>query len=104
MDCKQIYNSVLPIINELYLSFKYINISNEDYIELVLKEISDSKKTYKGNQNYINYIKRKIKFQLIEMTKKMLFNSKTSFTLINNYINNNISSYEDAIKNFKKFK
>ena len=105
MDCKQIYNSVLPIINELYLSFKYINISNENYIELVLKEISDSKKKYKGDQDYINYIKRKIKFQLSEMTKKMLFNSESSFTLLNNYIiqkNNNISSYEDAMKSFKK--
>ena len=105
LDSKQIYNSLLPIINELYLSFKYVNISDEDYVKLVLKEISDSKKTYKGDQNYIEYIKRKIKFQLSEMTKKMLFNPKTSFTLLNNYITQNIvsiSNYVDAIKYFKK--
>ncbi len=105
MDSIQIYNLLLPIINRLYNSSKYINISNEDYIKLVLKEISDSKKTYTGDQNYIDYIKRKIKFQLSEITKKMLFDSKTSFTLLNNYITQkivNISSYAEAIKYFKK--
>ena len=105
MDSKQIYNLLLPIINEIYLSYKYINITNEDYVKLVLKEITDSKNTYKDNQDYIEYIKRKIEIKLSEMTKKMLFNSETSFTLLNNYITqnvNNISSYADAIKYFKK--
>ena len=105
MDSKQIYNLLLPIINEIYLSYKYINITNEDYVKLVLKEITDSKHSYKGNQDYIEYIKRKIEIKLSEMTKKMLFNSETSFTLLNNYITqnvNNISSYADAIKYFKK--
>ena len=47
MDSKQIYNSLLPIINELYLSFEYANISSEDYEKLVLNEISNSKKNIK---------------------------------------------------------
>ena len=46
MDSKQIYNLLLPIINKLYLSFEYADISSEDYEKLVLKEISDSKKIY----------------------------------------------------------
>ena len=105
MDSKQIYNSLLPIINELYLSFEYANISSEDYEKLVLNEISNSKKTYKGNKDYIDYIKRKIKLQLSEIINKKLANSKNSFTLLNNYINKkfgNVSNYKDAIQNFKK--
>ncbi len=53
LNSKQIYDSLLPMIDELYNSFKYINISYEDFKELVLNEICDSKKTYKGNQDYI---------------------------------------------------
>ena len=51
LDSKQIFDLIVPIINKVYLPFKYINISNEDYVELVLKEIDDSKNTYKGDQD-----------------------------------------------------
>ena len=105
MDSKQIYNLLLPIINKLYLSFEYADISSEDYEKLVLKEISDSKKIYKSNKDYTDYIKRKIKFHLYEIIKEKLFNLETSFTLLNNYINKklvNVSNSKDAIQNFKK--
>ncbi len=105
LDSKQIYNSVLPIMNELYLSFEYMNLSNEDYEKIVLQEISNSKKTYKGNQDYIEYLKRKTKSHLSEMIKKMLSDPKMAFALLNNYITQNIvdiSNDEDAIKCFQK--
>ena len=44
LDDKQIYNLLLSNINEIYSSFKYIDISPEEYMNLVLKEIADSKK------------------------------------------------------------
>ncbi len=105
LDSKQIYDMLLPIINEIYLSFIYTDISDKDFYELVLREIDDSKKNYQGKQKYVDYIKRKIKFQLSERTGVLLLNSETSFNIINNYINKKVvtvKSKEDAIKYFKK--
>ncbi len=105
LNPNQIYDLLQPTINKLYLSFIYISISNEEYEELIIKEISDSKKQYKGDQKYSDYIKRKIRFQLSEITKKQIFNPKTSFTLLNNYITAkiiNISDYINVIQSFNK--
>lgn len=105
LDSEQIYNMLLPVINEIRSSFKYIEISDVDFYELVLKEISDSKKTYTGDQKYIDFIKKKITFQLSERVKELVVNSKTVFNVLNNYINQKfitISSYDDAIKYFEE--
>ena len=88
LDCEKIYNLLLPIINNLYLSFNYLNISKKDYKNLVLNEILETKKIYKGKQDYKEFLKRKIKHRLSEKTKEMLYNIDTSFTIINNYITN----------------
>ncbi len=105
LDCEKIYNLLLPIINNLYLSFNYLNISKKDYKNLVLNEILETKKIYKGNQDYKEFLKRKIKHKLSEKTKEMLYNIDTSFTIINNYITknfNNISNYEETLYCFEK--
>ncbi len=51
LDFKQIYEMLFNIVNDKY------------FYELVLREISDSKKSYSENQNYIDFIKSKIKIQ-----------------------------------------
>lgn len=105
LSSKQIYNLLIPIINEIHLSFMYLEISDEDFYELVLGEIADSKINYKGDQNYINFIKSKIKLKLSKKVKVLLSNPKTSFKIIDTYINQKfitISSKEDALKYFKE--
>lgn len=105
LNSEEIYNFLVPIIDEIYLSFKYIDIPNDKYKTMVLKEISASKKTYKGNQDYIQYIKGKIIFQLSEITKKSISNPETSFTILNNYISQKIktiSNSKDALKYFQR--
>lgn len=103
LDSKQIYDLLLPILNEIYSSFKFVNISAEDYYILVLNEITNSKKTYKDNKSYVNFIKKRIIFLLQEKVKEMLFNPETSFTLLNNYVTQefvNISNYTNVMKHF----
>ena len=103
LDSKQIYDLLLPIFNEIYSSFKFVNISAEDYYILVLNEITNSKKTYKDNKNYVNFIKKRIIFLLSKKVKEMLFNPETSFTLLNNYVTQefvNISNYTNVMKHF----
>ena len=106
LDSKQIYQLLLPEIQEIYLSFKYTNISEQEYFNLVLKEISNSKKTYNGEQDYLNFIRKQIQTHLSEKIKKTLLNSKTSFVLLDNYITQKfgtISNSIDAFKYFDKF-
>ena len=101
MNLEEIYNILLPIINEIYLSFRYLNISEKEYKKFVLNVISDSKKTYRGNIKYSLFIKNKIIFKL---TKIFLFNPNTSFNLLNNYINQNFTNtlnIDNIIKYFK---
>ncbi len=105
LDSKQLYDILLPNINDIYSSFKYIEMSEKDFYELVLKEIMDSKKTYSDTSNYIDFMKQKITFQLVERTKKLAMDPQTSFYILNNYINQkfmDVSNYEDALKYFKE--
>ena len=96
LDPNKIYNLLLPNIKEIYELYNYLNIIESDYHKLVLKEIINSQKNYPDNQDYFEYLQKKIKSQLSDKTKKLLNNPKTSFTLINNYLNQkflNISNY-----------
>ena len=105
MDSKEIYNFLLPTIDNIYQSFRYIGISEQDYYNLVLREITNSKITYKGNIQYSDFIKKKIITTLSEQTKTLIYDSSTSFKIINDYINqkfSQVSNFEDAIKYFKK--
>ncbi len=105
MDSQEIYEFLLPTINSIYQSFKYIEISQQNYHELVLKEIESSKKTYNSNTSYSDFMKKRIRTSLSEQVRKLIYDSSTSFNIINEYINqkfDNISTYEDAIKYFKK--
>lgn len=104
LDTKQIYTLILPVSNELYSSFKYINISKEEYFKLVLKEIMASKKTYKEG-NYLDFIKERIKIRLSEKIQELLANPDTTFVLLNNYIKQQFTNTSDittAIKSLKQ--
>ncbi len=103
MDSMKIFEQLLPETNSIYNSFKYIEISEEEYKKLVLNVIKDSKKTYKGNISYTKFIKKKIQKILFEKAENLLFSSN-SIKIINNYIDQNfytVSNYKDSIKYFK---
>ena len=105
LSAEEIYEFLLPTINNIYKSYSYVDISHQDYYELVLEEIANSKNIYTGSTSYSNFIKTKIKTSLSEHIKKLIHDSSTSFKIINDYINqefSEISTYKDSIKYFEK--
>ncbi len=102
----ELYNILLPTIKDIKSLFDYIEISDKDFYELVLNEINDSKVTYKENQDYKEFIQRKIIFQLSYKVKEMFSNPKETLLLLNNYINNkmlNINDLNEVLKYFENF-
>jgi len=100
-DPQKIFKELLPIINNIYKSSNYIDLSKEEYYDLVLKEIENSKKVYIKKNSYIEYLKDKIFNILNKEIQIKLSNSQTTITLINNYINKqfqNINTYKDSLK------
>ena len=105
LDEKDILNLLLPIIDELYKTIDYTEITKEAFYNLVLKEINQSKKTYKENIPYIEYIKSRINITIVNQIKNKLLEPVTAIVIINNYINKYLKDsmeYEESINNLKK--
>ena len=82
LDTQQILEILLPTINKLYKNVEYIEISKEEFYNLVLKQIDKSKKTYKGDIDYIKYIKTRINIALVDQIKNNLFEPETAVIII----------------------
>ena len=105
LDTQQILKIIFPTINNIYKTIDYVGITKEDFNNLVLKEISESKTNYKDDITYIKYIENKINIILDEQIKEKLLQQETAITIINNYINKNFKqsiSYKNSINNFEK--
>lgn len=105
LEIQQILEMLLPTINKLYKTFDYIAITKEEFYKLVLIEIEKSKKNYKDNIDYIEYISSKMKITIDDQIKKSLLNSEMAIILLNNYINKKLKysfAYEDSIENLQK--
>lgn len=105
MKSNEIFDILLPLIDNIYKKIDYINISKNEFYELVLNEIENSKNLYKGDILYNKFIKQRIEIVLAEKTKRMLSNSDDAIIVINNYINKyfkKTTTYEDSVKSIKK--
>lgn len=104
LDAHEILAILLPTIDNLYKSIDYIGITQEEFYNLVLNEIDNSKKTYKGDIDYIEYIKNRMNIVLVEKIKNNLLEPKVAIIIINNYINKHLKKstvYKDSIKILK---
>lgn len=105
LDAHQILEILLPTINNLYKTVDYIGITKEEFYNLVLREVNKSKRTYKGDIVYIEYIKKRMNIVLGNQVKNNLLEPETAIIIINNYINKHLiksDEYEDSIKNLKE--
>jgi len=105
LDARQILEILLPIIDNLYKTVDYMEITKEEFYNLVLKEIDESKKTYKDDISYIEYIENKINITIVDQIKEKFSRLETAIIIINNYINKyfkNSTVYEISIKNLKE--
>ena len=86
MDMTNIYDMLSKDISSIYDCFKYLEMSEQEFYQLVLKEIENSKTTYSGNQSYVSFVKNNLIKELNNQTEHLLNNGK-AFHIINNYIN-----------------
>lgn len=102
---REIFNVLLPLTNSIYKKIDYVGISQHEFNEIILNEINKSKKIYKGDVSYNEFIKKRIETILTEKIRKMLENSESAAIIINNYINKtfkHLSTYDDSLKILKK--
>ncbi len=100
----QLFAILLETVNDIYESFSYLNISKQDYKDMVLREIELSQVQYKGDTPYSDYLRERLSLVLSNKVKTLLLNEETSFTIIDRYINyryTETNSYADALNNFQ---
>ena len=100
LDSKHLFKLLLPVINDVFLSFKYVGIGGAKYRKIVLSEIKKSKETYLCNGSYAVFIEKKITDELHRIVRESLAIKDVSFEIISNYINQYFGA--DALNNLKK--
>ena len=92
LDAKEILKLNLVTIESIYNYFKFLEISKEEFYNLILKEINDSKKSYNDEISYSEYLKNRILLVMVATVKQMLNNKKTEEYIIDSYIKWNFSN------------
>jgi len=102
---EEIFSYLLPLVNQIYKSYKFLSIGEIDYYNIVKNEIEKSKKEFKGKMLYEDYIKNNITKYLDSLVKDKLNNPDKAYDIIGMYISyrffKNIT-YQNAIKNISK--
>ncbi len=99
-EVKQMIKFIKPTVDDVYKSYSFIDIDKKEYEDLI-KEVTDNIKDTSDIKDQVIKITKSI---LINKVKNLILNSKTSFKIINNYINqnlNNCNNYNDALNFFK---
>ena len=81
-DSRKILEIVMPIIDKLYKKVDYIGLTKDKYYELVLNEIEKSKRMYKGDVSYTEYIKRQVSLLLSEKVKLCFLEAENTIIAI----------------------
>ena len=104
LSTDKIFEYFLPIIDDIYKSFSYLDLSKKDYYTYVIGRIELSKKEDIGIDKYEDYLKKVIRKYLSNKVSNSL-SSPHSFNIIDNYIKCKfikIIDYNDAVKCFDK--
>ena len=65
-DEEQILKSLLIRVNKIYNSEVFIDLSKNEFYELVLNEINLSRESYDGKRDYVKFLDERIKNTLKE--------------------------------------
>ena len=94
-----LFNSIV----KLHDSFSYINISQEEFDDIVLSSIEDSTKEYNGTVEYNKFLLGIIKDRLNDKVNALVNNTESSYDVINNYIKNTCGNIKTAKKALQEF-
>ncbi len=95
MSSEQILESLLFIIDAIYNKFAFANLSKQDYYNMVIKEIENTKSSFNSDKNYVDYLKKIIESKMIEMIKTKLLDHNESIRILNNYIQITVKKTDD---------
>lgn len=95
MNSEQILESLLFIIDAIYNKFSFANLSKQDYYNMVIKEIENTKSSFNSDKNYVDYLKKIIESKMIEMIKTKLLDHNESIRILNNYIQITVKKTDD---------
>ncbi len=105
LDEKQILKSLLIRVNKIYNSEVFIDLSKNEFYELVLNEINKSRESYDGKRDYVKFLDERIKNTLKEKHIEKIKKHENEVAIINNFINKKIKmklSYDEVLENYKK--
>ena len=102
MTNEDIYQAFSSNFKKIFNKYKFLNISNEEYLEIVLKTINDSKLTYDGSVLYNKYLEKMVSKALDDEVTKKINDKKYSYNIINEYINQNVKIATTYNKNLNK--
>lgn len=95
MSSEQILESLLFIIDAIYNKFSFANLSKQDYYNMVIKEIENTKSSFNSDKNYVDYLKKITESKMIEMIKTKLLDHNESIRILNNYIQITVKKTDD---------
>ena len=105
LDINTLYQTVLPTIEKVAHSFRYLDMDKQEYRMLSIQEVMNSRKEYDGKNKYDMFIQKKIKEKVLEKYHDYLSNQENIYYILNKYIDENfkeIYNEKEALKYFKK--
>ena len=87
---KQILEAYTKLIESVYEEYAYLKLPKEQYLKLILEIIDKTKKGYNEDIAYESYLENALHNEMNNQVRKKLKTSDT-ISLINNFINENIS-------------
>lgn len=92
LSSNELLESLFPIIDNLYSAFERLSISKQEYWNIILQEIENSKQTYKGDEPYSQFMKKQFYFLLIKRIKSLDYDLEMIYFIINDYIDHSIKN------------
>ena len=110
LDNLAIYDRYNHLFEEIYNSFKYLNMSKEEYKAIVIDVIDKSKKNYNGKVSYSTYIKNTVNNAMNAIVSERINIEDDQMSIIIDYVNNKNNNFGtnymksiDAIKDIENF-
>lgn len=99
----QIYKMIFPLISKFYDAYDYLDITSEEFSEIVLDEIEKSISEFDESVTYKKFIKNKLKKRFDRKVYNDLNNPEKVVIIINNFTKKrftNLSNVNDCISYF----
>ena len=101
---EDIYTLLIPKLENVYENYKYIIKSEDELHKVALKEIEQSKITFSGEENYLDYVLGRLTGKLDRYIALKLDDGESAVKLINRYISRMTKkerNYKNALESFK---